>query len=419
MARHRAPAPAAHQMAWAVTGTLALGLMQWIVIAILARQGGPGWVGAYALALGIAAPVFTFSMLQLRLLLVTERDPAAVRGSYLALRLCTSVAAFVLVASCAGFLTGTTAVLLLAVGLARFSETVGDLLLGCIQGAGRVDRVGQNQTLLAVASTGLFGGALAVTGDVRVAAWALPTASFLIALVLPWLHVRSSLQSSERMITRGDFAPGSLLAVGRAGLPLGGSSSVSALAAAVPRFALQGYHGSATLGVYSAVSQMSQALSSLAGAISQARLPILARRFHHDEGSSRIASASLVAVGTCTSAGLVIALPAYVWGPQLVRALYGDAFVVSPLVMALFAVATGLVSCGWFLDQALVTERRTNAQLAVNVLVLVVVTAGCLVLGPRQGLLGVATAFTLGAGVQCVAKTLLVVLTGRPRDLRG
>jgi O-antigen/teichoic acid export membrane protein len=384
-------------------------MMQWIVVAVLARHDGAAAVGSYALALAIAAPVFTLSMLQLRMLLVTAPDPAAARGPYLAARVCTSVVALVVVLGCALVVSGATAVLLVAIGLARCCETVGDLLLGCLQGEGHVDRVGRDQTLLAAASTGIFTVALIATGQLREAIWVLPMCSLVFGLWVPGRQVRASLRAGEPLVVRADFARGSVLRVVRAGLPLGGSSSVGALGVAVPRFVLQSAHGSATVGVYSGVSQLSQALTAVAGAVSQARLPVMVRQFHHGAGTAPLVRAVLTAVGLCTAGGVALAGPAYLWGPDLVRLLYGAGFVVDRGVMALLAVATGVLSCTWFLDQALVTQRRTRTQLAVNLLGLAVTTLCCLVLVPRDGLVGAAAAVTLAAAVQCLVKTWVVV----------
>lgn len=387
--------------------------MQWLVVAQLARQEGADAVGAYALALAIAAPVFTFSMLQLRVLLVTAPDPTVVRGPFLAARVCTSLVALAVVLACAVGADATTSVVVVAVGLARCAETIGDLFLGCLQSQGRVDRVGRDQTLLAVTSTAAFGGALLATGAVGQAVWALPLCSVALALVLPWRQVQAGLRPGQRLVSRADLAPSSLREVVRTGLPLGGSSSVGALSVALPRFVLQGAHGSALLGVYSGVSQLAQAVTSLAGAVAQARLPQLAQRYHHGDGADGLVRTVLGAVAVCVVGGAVLTVPAYWWGPALVRALYGADFAVGGAFVSLTALTTGILSCGWFLDQALVTQRRQSTQLLANLAGLAIVGVGSLLLAPAHGLTGVAAAVTTGALVQCGAKLVAVVRAPR------
>ncbi len=128
---------------WTLAGNVVYAGCQWGMLVVLAKLGNPVMVGQFALGLAVTAPVIMFASLQLRPVQATDARREYEFGHYLGLRLVTTLLALLVIASIsltAGY-RRETAMVVLAVGLAKAFESVSDVFYGLLQQAERMDRI--------------------------------------------------------------------------------------------------------------------------------------------------------------------------------------------------------------------------------------------------------------------------------------
>lgn len=383
-----------------IAGALVAGAAQWLMLALMAQRTGAASVGAFALALAITAPCFTLSMLQLRAMVVVASDAEVTGRPYLATRAVTSSTAVLLIAVISLFLPAEVRAFTLPVALCRGFESLGDIHLAVLQRGGATYRMGQCQALAAVVSTLAFGAALWSTDDAVLAVWALVPAALAGGFVVPSLVARAQ-AGSMRLTLRA--SPSGVQALVRGGLPLGLSSTVSSLTAGVPRWALHGSSGPASVGAFAGAAQLVQGVSTFVGAGTQLWFPREARRYR-TQGYPTIRRTRVISVVTVLVAGVVLVPLAVLIGPAFLSTLYGDEFHIGPAGCAMFALAGSTVLGNWFLEYALVIVGRRRYVFAVNAGGLVVVAAAAFLLVPSYDVVGAAAAAAVSSAFQVVAK---------------
>lgn len=409
MTRGSATTAAARTRIWhtslAVTGTLAAGLSQWGVVAVMARTGGSVPVGTYALCLALTAPAYTLTMMQLRVLWVTEPDGGERFGVFLAVRLASSTVALLGLLLIGTVFSTATGAMLAPIATARFLESCGDLYQARLQRVDRLDLVGAVQCLGALSTLGTFWFTVRVA-DLTVALWSVAAASALTSLALPAAMAnRSARCTGTPEGSAGWRRP--MAGLVRHGFPLGTASMVTSLTVSVPRILVHATDGARAVGLLSAVTQVGQGISMFAGAVAQAILPETVRRYRR-RGPRALLARTETAVGCCAALGGVLVLAAVTVGPAAVSTLYGGAFDADRAVLATLAVLTALSCTVWFLEHALTALRKSLDQLRVNLATLLLTAAGCAIAVPAAGVLGALLAATLGACFQVAVKLRLL-----------
>ena len=129
--------------AWTLTGNVVYAGCQWGMVMAIAKLGTPAMLGQFALGLAIAAPVFLMSQLHLRAVQATDARNEYSFGNYLALRIVGTALALIIVTGIA-FLSAyrrETALVVLAVAMAKAAESLSDIIYGFWQKQERLDQI--------------------------------------------------------------------------------------------------------------------------------------------------------------------------------------------------------------------------------------------------------------------------------------
>jgi O-antigen/teichoic acid export membrane protein len=383
---------------------------QWGILITLARIGGPEMVGRFALALALTAPVMLFSNLALRAALVTDVRGEHPLGRYLALRLATTVlatAAIGLALVVIGY-ERSTALLILAVALAKACENQSDILHGIAQRHGRFDLIARS--LSARGILGLLGmaGGIALSGEVICGVLALALAWVLVLALHDW-----PMTAAWRRASPGAGTPRTWLGLAWSVLPLGVAVLLNSLNGNLPRYVIADWFGEAELGVFAAMAYPVAAGCMLINVLGQAASPGLARA-----ATSRDRRGYLELMGRMLLVSLLFGLAGLVVASllhrQIIWLLYGDAFAVHSrlLVWVMFAgTMAHLASCLGFGLTALRLFRIVPFAYA---LACAANLALCWLLAPVLGLVGVVLAWA-GALAVSALLNLLANLWGLSR----
>jgi O-antigen/teichoic acid export membrane protein len=383
---------------WALAGNVGYAACQWGILVVLVKVGSPEMVGRFALALAVTAPVVMLSNLQLRAVQVTDARHEYRFGDYLALRLLTSGAALLVMAGLSLAYNLETALVILAVALAKIVESISDVYHGLLQVNERLDSVAQSLLLKGLLSLVALGCAVALTSSVYWGAAALALTWLLVLLCYDVPRAAAVCREAPEVghILRPHWDRGTLGHLLRQNFPLGLTMMLISLNVNVPRYFIDIYLGQSDLGIFSALTAFGMAGSQVVNALGQSMSPRLARSYAQgDRLEVRRLLTLFAAVATFLGAGgVIVALLAghvlltFVFTPEYAQ--YQDIFV---LVMA----AAGIGYLTSVFGYATTASRRIRLQPTILLAVLGVSCAAAILLIPSQQLMGAALSVMLSS----------------------
>jgi O-antigen/teichoic acid export membrane protein len=407
--------------AWNLTGNVVFNLAQVLLLVAVARIGGVGTVGQFALMLAIAAPVFLTVGLNLRVVRATDVERRWTHQQYSRLRwwLNLVATAVTMVVGVALGLDGVNVLALLFVCVSKSAEAASLVIYGYMQLRERMDLVARSMIARALLGVAGFVCGGWSTGELAPACAGLATAWLIVWLALD-RPAASELRAAESVEQgRPEARPvGSTAELVRKAVPLGADTGVLSLAANVPRYAVEIVGGAAALGVFATAAYFAQAFSTLTGALGDAVVAPLAKHsFADDRAAFTRLLVRLIAFALAVSGAAMAA--AWLVGGWLTSRLMGPEFVDQP-VLVLMMAAAGATTLQRSLGRGLHARHLYRQLLVVDVGVLVVVALLALVLTPAYGSVGAALspliAFAVGA-VACLALLVRSVTAMRPQEV--
>lgn len=391
------------QFRWLLVGNLVYAVGQWLQLMILARMGGAPAVGAYTLALALAAPVMAFAALQLGPLQASDTAGAYAFREYRRLRVGTTIAA-VFAISGIGWIMGlgreAWSVLVPVIAM-RAADALADIYYTAWLRRERTGMIAFGMVLNALSSL-FFMGAASMLG--RGVSGAAVGAALGALLALAVVHARTFADATLRSGIAREPSRVAWQRVWRLAAqasPLGIIVLLVSLQQNVPRYFVQHHGGEAALGSFAAASQLTGAGVLVAAVLGAAATPRLGSLyFAGDRSSFRALMRWLMLAGLGLGvAGVSLAALA---GRDLLVVLYRPEFGESARLLVVLSVAAGIGFMAALLGYALTAVRAIAVQPVVHVAALVVLLLGCAAVVPRYGAIGAAWALAAASLVQAV-----------------
>jgi O-antigen/teichoic acid export membrane protein len=406
---------------WTFVGNVVYAGSQWGMLTALAKLGSPEMVGQFALGLTVTAPVVMFTNLNLRAVQATDAKHEYLFGDYLGLRLLTSVLALLAIAGIA-FASGyewETALVILAVGVAKAVESVSDVFYGMLQQREWMDRIAKSMMIKGILSLASLSIIVYLTGSVfwgvigLVFAWTLILIGYdlrsglLILGVSPQLEGRGHDEDGQAETVRPSFKVRTLTRLAWFALPLGVVMMLVSLRTNIPRYLVERFLGEYELGIYAAVAYVIVAGNTVVHALGGAASPRLAQYYAAGDGRAfRKLLLRLVGIGVALgSAGILLAL---VGGEQILSLLYKPEYARQDLLVLLM-IAGAISYVAAFLTRAMTAARYLWVQMPLYVLTISVLTLACWWLMPLYGLNGAAMALIIAVAVLAGGSVLVVL----------
>ena len=385
----------ARNFAWTAVGNAVYAMCQWAVVVVLARALDASAVGEWSFAFAVTTPVFLLADLQLRTVYVTDPDERVAFGSYLALRLLTTLA------TCVGLLGfallrsagGTAALAILAVAAAKAIESGSEMLYGVFQKRERMDLVARSLLLRGPLGLLAVAGVVTMTRSVPLGAAALAFAGL---LVLVGHDVPTLLRLPHAPRARPRFESRTLVRLLRTALPLGIVTGLVALNSSIPRYFLEVYHGAAELGVFAAMSYCVIAGGLIVNALGQSAVTRLARLYSSGDGQGfRDLMFRLVAFGLVMAA-LALAAARFA-GSHILGLLYGPEFALQPTTFVIVVLGGSIGYVASFLGYGMTAARWFRVQAPLFAALAALDAFACWLLVPALGSTGAALATVITA----------------------
>jgi O-antigen/teichoic acid export membrane protein len=395
------------------------------MLVVLAKLGSPEMVGQFALGLAVTAPVVMFASLRLREVQATDARSEYAFGSYLGLRLVTTVLALVVIAAILA-ITGydrQTQLVILMVGVAKSFESISDVFHGLFQRQERMDLIARSLMIKGPLSLVILGIGVYLTGSVfwgtvgLAASWALVLLTYDIQNARRIVKARPepggapANSGAARAALRPYWEKRTLARLAWLALPLGVVELLSSLNANIPRYFIEGQLGAALLGIFAALAYFERAGDLVAHALGRSVSPRLSQYYAARRSAAfRKLLLKVLAIGVALAmAGVLVA---HLVGDTIVAWFYSPEYVRHNVFVAVM-LAAGMNYIAKFLSYALTAARRFRAQMLIGVSVTIVLIASCAVLIPARGLGGAALALVGSRAFEITASlsvTALVLL---------
>ena len=342
--------------------TVALAVLQWFIMAMIARREGSVVLGQYALSLAFAVPGSYLAWLSLRQQLLVSGGHLASAADMMFLRLAFPLIVFgaILAFIAVSYKSEWLLTISVCVFAQKYIEGFFDLSYAYMQKSNNWKSLAISTVVRCALLVVIFGAVYVLTNHLAAALLAVTGFSILFYLIFDQ-------RSNPPMRTAALFDFSRLTSARRQGLtilllPLAVSNVVMSLTTNAPRFQIDLILGPAELGFFAAVSHFLLVGAVATGSVGHAILPVLAeaiRNRREREFWRQLIGIMLVIQMAC-GVGIVASVFA---GGELLRLLYGNGFAGQAALMTAAAVAAGPVYC---------------ASIAAN---------GCYAAGLRRGLL--------------------------------
>ncbi len=395
------------------------------MISALAWLGTRRALGQYVLGLSIAAPVISFTMLQLRAVQVTDVRGEFSFGDYFGTRILWTLVAVAAIVVTALWLVedATTFWVVMLVGLMKCVDSLSDIVRGLFQGLERMDLTAVSLMVKGVLSLAALAVTMWLTQSIvpasaaMVIAW---TASFVVNDLRCARRLRRETIGAKAAVgmLRPRFRRSAIVRLTSISLPLGVVMALISLQTNIPRYFLQIYAGEEAVGCFGAIVYPMMAGIVVTAALGQSACTRLARSFVADLPEFQRLLGKLTAFSAAL--GFVLVVGTYLFGRPVLRMMYGPSFADYYSEFVVVALACGIQLVGSCWGYGMTAARFFRAQVAITVGSCIATAGAALVLVPRFGVMGAAEAVLATSLVMAVGFALGVYRAVRvQRAARG
>jgi len=375
------------------------------MLVVIAKRCPAGDVGDFSLAFAITAPMFLFSMFQLRTLLATDVHNMFTFREYLRLRIYASAVTmitllFMLAVIDSAWITSAT---ILIVGFSKAFETITDIFHGLYQQQERMDIIGISMVFKGALSLVCLGVTAYLTGSMLWSVSAIAVVSLVMLLFYDW-NGRWGLPRWDGQLLNQSTASldeSRTWKLIKQATPLGVVTLATALNSNIPRFAVEYHLGREALGAFAVVAYMYAAGSVVAAALAQGATATLARRAA-DRDVAGFLRITARLVGIAALAGLLGVIIASRWGVEMLSILYRPEYGAYSDVLFWMTVATAISVMAAVGAAAMQALRLFSQQPVLYGLTLIATSLTSYLYVRNYGLRGAAYAVIVGIAIQLV-----------------
>lgn len=401
-------------LGWTLAGNILLSACQWGMLVALAKLSRPAALGQFSLGLAIATPAVTFMQLHLRSVQATDAKGRFQFSDYLGLRFTMMLIAALVVAGiiAIGHYDKTTSLIIALVTATKIVESFSDIYYGLLQQHDLMSQIAKSMCVRGVLGLVSLSVTMWVTHSIVFAALALALSSALVFVMrdlnaVAYTRRHSVFQSASAVSNRVEFCGRTQARLARLAFPLGLVMMLIALNTSIPRFYIERYRGASDLGIFTAISYLVVAVSTIIVALGQAATPTLSRYIAADNTSAFLMLLGKI-LGATGAISVLALITSFLFGAPLLRLLYRPEYA---LHLATFHVvmASACVSCvGSVLGFGLTAARLFTPQLPVFGAAAGSCALASYLLIPPYGILGAAYALLIACMVQAAVSAFIL-----------
>jgi O-antigen/teichoic acid export membrane protein len=330
--------------AYMLLATAALALLQWVIMAMIARREGSAALGQYALSQAFAVPASYLAWLSLRQQLLVSGDQPGSASDMMLLRLIVpllvfgGILAFIAVSYRSEWLLTISA----CVMAQKYVEGFFDLSYAYMQKSNSWKSLAISTVVRCAVLVAVFAAVYVLTDHLALGLIAVTAISILFYLLFDRRFDPAIAPTELFDFTKSAAARRWKLTMLL--LPLALSNVVMSLTANAPRLLIDAAIGAAELGYFAAVSHFVVVGAVATGSVGHAILPVLAETIRGGREREFWRQLIVIMAAIQVACGLGIVASVF-FGGELLRLLYGGAFAGQAALLTAAAIAAGPVYC--------------------------------------------------------------------------
>ncbi|WP_243295673.1 oligosaccharide flippase family protein [Geothrix mesophila] len=395
---------------WTLLGNMIYAASQFGWIVLISRLGTPAALGEFSLGFAITAPIFIFLNLKLRSVQATDARGEFRFGHYLGVRIISSIMGLLAVLVVI-YLTGhgKDVSIIVAVGCAKFIETMSDIYYGYLQQHEQMREIAISMIIKGMLSLMALGFIFATTRSVFWGIVGLGLAWLIVLLIydIPKcsaLRKRTLERENEAVTLRPLWEWGRLRNLIVMTLPLGVVTTLGSLNVNIPRYAVEQYLGAKYLGIFAALAAPLAAGGIILTALGHAATPRLAILYAEQKRHKFLRLLGQM-IGIASLVGMIGVFLVVAFGQKILRILYGPEYAGHTLIFFCLTFNVAILFVYTFLGNAIHAMRQFKVQLPIHIVSALTILLLSKVLVPRFALMGGALACLGGSVIEFVAYT--------------
>jgi O-antigen/teichoic acid export membrane protein len=359
-------------------------------------------LGFYTLATTLAAPIFEFSQLNLRVVQATEPRQSDRLSLFLCVQSITAVfatLASLIAGVCFGYSMMELQVIAAVCAMATI-DAVGDVVHGLLLKHDHLPEVGISQLARSVLRVVLFSVGLWLWTDMRFAILLMAVASLVVALVWDARWARRVHAPVAAASSSFSWPVNEIVAISLLSLPLACSRFMDRYTIGAPRLVLNEYYDGETLGIFGGATCFLMVGQLCISAMADGLRPRLARSWNEDRDS--FFRLWMKFVGLATLVGFVAIPVTFLVGPWALR-LLGPEFPEHQDLLLGMVIASGPFFVSGIVDTAITSARMFGWMLPISCCGFAATILSSFLLVPTHGMTGAVWSTGLGNTVRLLA----------------
>ena len=352
----------------------------------MAKFGDVGVVGQYSLALAIVGPIFIFSQMQLRQVVVTDVQNRYHYSDYFWCRFICTLAALIVVAVTILILgySWNMGLIMLLLASAKCFESMSDIIYSKLQKYDRMDYIAISMMIKGIFTLILFCIILWLTKNL---VWAL------LGVLLAWasIYYFYDTKVGSKFARDGNFDPRRILATFKQlvwlSLPLSLTSMLASLSTYMPRYFLEYNYGKIEVGLFSVASAPLVFITLFHGSIGQAVMSPAAGYLQNGE-LRRFKALTLKITAIFLLIGILFTSIFAAFGEKLMSILFSPQYASTVPVLLIMSLGVTLNGFCVFGFMVIVAGRMFKLQFLSILVTVAVQIPLCFYLIKKYGLIG-------------------------------
>lgn len=386
---------------WTFVGNTIYFSSQYAVLIVLAKLASSTDMGNYAFGLAISTPVFLFTNMALRPIMVTDQKKIFMFREYLVLRLSNSIIGFVFIALLSITIKGSsdTRIILIIVALSKLIEAIADIFYAYYQLNERLDIVSKSQIVKGISSLVGLALVLHATGNVFLGLLAFSGVRLSVFLFFDLysysLIANGAISSKHRIriflkeikITWAVLRKKQIKGLVKISLPLAFAMIFSSLSVNIPYYFFKYYFDESVLGIFAALSSFMRVNGLIVNSLGQASTVRLSQYYHVK--ARKLFSALIIKLSAFgLFIGVIGVLVSVFLGKFILTLLFQANYAQYSMVLIFLMVAAMMENVAVFLGFAMTAGRMLKIQPFIFVGAVIVSVVSCILFLQQYRLMG-------------------------------
>lgn len=394
---------------WNLLANLIYAFTQWGMLSGIAKLGNTTMVGQFSLGLAVTAPIILFFNFQLRAIQATDSKEDYSFSQYFGLRVVTNIIAFFIIVAIVIYrkYDYTSSVIILLIGISKVIDGLSDIIYGYLQSKERMDYPSISKIIKGILSVIVTVLTLYLTESII---YAMISMCIVYLFIFIAYDLKILLKYTQFEIS---FQVDKLYLLLKLSFPLGIVTMLNSLTTNIPRYSIEASLGSASLGIFSAISYVIVAGNTFIVAIGQAIAPRMSK--HYTNNLKKFIQYTFFSVFFGLALGIIALLLVKFFGSEVLNLLYGKEYSQYNKLFMLLTVTATINFMSSFLGYAMTAARKFRIQPFIGIVCLIVIYFFSNQLVSSSGLYGAAYALMILGIVQFILQLLVVLFAIKER----